>query len=634
MKLHLYSVLFFLLTINFAIAQQKKFTILHTSDEHSSLLPTPLVDYHPSNPNPAIGGYARLATKINEIKRQKADEPVLVFSSGDIMGGSPFAWLILNGYSAELEIMKHIGYHAMTIGNHEFDYGPDELAKYFQRAGYDKDGQFMSVISSNIVIPQGHLLGDIQIEPNKIYELSNGLKVGVLGLLGINALKLAPYAPPVTFSDPYESAQKQVVDLKNKGADIVVALTHSGIKEDRLLARKVSGIDIILGGHDHIKTEEPELVNGTLIFHPSYYTQKLGVYEFAYDDNNTLNVVNQQKQQPFLVDIDSSIEEDSTVNAMILSYKDALNQFIADYTDSLFYDIQQTVLKSVFSMKKEKSMQESTIGNFVADAMRIVTEEVTGEKVDFAFQANGVIRGSVVPGSMPWAQEKVSFFDLVTVSGLGSGPDNKPGYPLVSVYLTEKEIFNVLEATAMLTQIYGDIFFLNASGLQFTYDPGKSLWMKIPFLNLPLPANKAIIKAQKYEGEGLQQGNSFKDLNNNSEQLYHVVTDYYIASFLPMVGNLLPNLSITLKNKNGEAVDIDETIIQYKGREFKVWEAVARYSAKFYSAGKLPEYYASTNARIVEERGVPLYVFSYVALITLLILILFLVVKLFIKISR
>jgi 5'-nucleotidase / UDP-sugar diphosphatase len=618
-----YCSLIFLIFFSFAHAGDIKFTIVHTSDEHSSLLPAPLTDYHPEKDNPALGGYARLATKINQIRKEKGDEPVLVISSGDVMGGTPFAWLILNGYSAELEIMKHIGYDAMTIGNHEFDYGPETLAEYFLRAGYGEQGNKMSVISSNIVIPEHHSLGKVHIESNKIYQLSNGLKVGVFGLMGENALKLAPYAPPVTFSNPYESARLQVNQLKQQGADIIIAITHSGIREDRLLARRVAGIDIILGGHDHIKTEAPEVVNGVMIFHPSYYTQKAGVYEFAINSNQKPELLNLKNNKSILVDVDAAIEEDSTVAAMILGYKDALNRFVAEYTDSLFYDVQQTALKSLFSMKKEKNLKESSIGNFVTDAMRLVTQELTGEKVDFAFQANGVIRGSVIPGSMPWGENQVSFFDLVTVSGLGSGPDKLPGYPMVSVYLTEKEVLNALEVTAMLSQVYGDIFFLNFSGLRYTYDPGRALWMKVPFINLPLPANKAVISAEKFVGEGLQREGYFQPLDKNNDRLYHVVSDYYIISFLPMVGKILPHLEIVLKNKNGDSVEPDETIIYYNNREFKVWEAVARYANSIHQNGLLPEYYKNASARIIENRGVPLYVYAYSALALLFLLLAF-----------
>jgi 5'-nucleotidase / UDP-sugar diphosphatase len=130
------SAIFFFILIVPVGAQVIQFTLLSTSDEHSTLVPLPLAEYHQHEPNPARGGYARLSTLVSEIRKEKESGSVLLFSSGDILGGTPFAWLTLEGLSPEIELMKKIGYNGMTIGNHEFDYGPEILAQYFLRAGY------------------------------------------------------------------------------------------------------------------------------------------------------------------------------------------------------------------------------------------------------------------------------------------------------------------------------------------------------------------------------------------------------------------------------------------------------------------------------------------------------------------
>ena len=99
---------------------------------------SPAVDFHPEMADPTIGGYARLATAVQQIREKKAEagEPVLLFSGGDYTGGSPFSWLIPEGIPAQLAIMHLIGYDAATIGNHEYDYGTAVLARYLQAAGY------------------------------------------------------------------------------------------------------------------------------------------------------------------------------------------------------------------------------------------------------------------------------------------------------------------------------------------------------------------------------------------------------------------------------------------------------------------------------------------------------------------
>lgn len=609
--------LVFLFAVSISFGQEKKFTILHTSDEHSTLTPIPLTDYNKEQNNPTLGGFARLATKVQQIKTAKGDEPVILLSSGDIMGGSPFAWLILNNKSYEIDIMQKIGYAATTIGNHEFDYGPDILTDYLARAGYQGGQPNMSVINSNLSIPDTSSLKKINILPYKIYTLSNGLKVGVFGLLGASAYSLAPAAGDVDIFDQFKIGKKTVETLRKEGADVVVLLSHSGIDEDRQMAKKIKGIDVILGGHDHIKTPEPEIVNNTIIVHPSYYLQYVGQLELAFDpQTKKVRLANGDTGTDYLQPLGFDIPEDSTIAALIQEATTELNTFLQTYTHDQFKDIAETVITSDFDVKKDADFKETTIGNFVADAMRLEASKITGERVDFAIQGNGVIRGDILTGTQAWSKGKFSLFDLLTLSGLGSGPDKSAGYPMVSCYLTEKEIFNVLEVTAMLSQVYGDIFFLQVSGLKYTYDPGKSMWLKIG--STPIPATMAVKSAYLYTGEGAQDdSDNYTELKRDGDRLFHVVTDYYLAAFLPMVGEVLPKLEIVFKDKDRNKKTLDQCIIyQQDGKEFKVWQAVAMYAQ---GLGKMPEAYAATQNRIIKEEGIPLKVWTITAIVILIL---------------
>ncbi len=611
-------------------AQTQRFTLLHTTDEHSNLLSLPLVDYHPEKPHPAVGGFARLSTLTKQIRREKADEPVLLLSSGDFIGGSPFAWLILEGFSPEIEIMKRIGYDATTIGNHEFDYGPDVLAEYLVRSGYPSSHSDLPIIASNLNIPAGHALEKMQMPDNQIFTLSNGLIVGIFGILGDAAYEVAPAAEPIDIFPPIEAARQQVELLGQAGAQVIIALSHSGIKQDRKLAESVDGIDVILGGHDHLQVSTPENINNTIILHSSYYLQKMGQLELAFDPSNgTLHLLNEENQTPYLVSLDSTIEEDPVIAGLIDEYSSQLNAFLASFTDSLFLDFSAAIMYSDFSLVKHSEMEETTVGNFVTDAMRLEAEKVTQKRVDIAFQANGVIRGNIVPGSMEWSKGEVSFLDLVTIAGLGSGPDGRPGYPMVSFYLTEKEIFNVLEIASLLSQLMGDTYFLQFSGLQYTYDPNKAIWLKIPFLNTPVPAYRSVQDAAVYTGHGIQSSEPYSTLNKDSEKLYHLVSDYYLTSFLPMIGDILPKLKLVIKDEQGQPLELEKTIIHHQGHEFKVWEAVARYAMSLEKNDEnipvVPAVYQTTQDRIVAQKGFPLYIVSYTILVVILILIIFLI---------
>lgn len=610
----------FSLALSFPLqAQPLKFHILHTSDGHSAFIPLPLLENKAGEKNPSIGGVARVAGAIKSIKNKHTGESFLTLSSGDIMGGSPYSWLILKNQTAEIDLLNEIGYDAMTIGNHEFDYGPEILADYFKRAGYEKTEDKTSIIASNLDIPQNHPLLDIDIQENKIFELPNGLKLGVFGILGKGAFKLATSAKPIEYIDMFDIAKKQVKSLQSQGADVIILLSHSGDDEDMEIAKKVKGIDIILGGHYHIITDKPIVVNNTYIFHPSYFYRNLGHYVFEYDKTaKKLNILEHNN-----ITMDYTISEDSLIASKVANYTEDLNKHLVEYTDSVFYNINQVNARTTFKMERVE-YDEFGLGNFITDAMRFMGEKLTGDKVDFAFQGNGVIRSDIYPGEMPWSKNDVSFFDLATVSGLGMGPDKMPGYPMVSVYLTEQEIIRATQVTSILHQIYGDIFYLQFSGLRYTYDAGKAFWLKVPFLNLPIPANKAVLSVEKYTGSGIQDTEEYVKLSPKGEQLYHVISDYYIASFLPMVGEVLPKLKIVLKDKNGNPIENIEKAVVYKadGKEFKIWEAVSMYAKDFYDKGEnIPTYYAEKQGRISQQKGIPLAVWTYIALIVVLIFI-------------
>lgn len=600
-------------------AQSLKFHILHTSDEHSAFVPLPLLENKVGEKNPSIGGVARVAGAIKSIKNKHNGESFLTLSSGDIMGGSPYSWLILKNQTAEIDLLNEMGYDAMTIGNHEFDYGPEILADYFKRAGYKETGEKTAVIASNLDIPQNHPLLDIDIQENKIFQLPNGLKVGVFGILGKGAFKLATSAKPIEYIDMFDIAKKQVKLLQSQGADIIILLSHSGDDEDIEIAKKVEGINIILGGHYHIITEKPINVNNTYILHPSYFYKNLGHYVFEYDKTaKKLNILEHNN-----ITMDYTISEDSLIASKVATYTDDLNKHLVAYTDSIFYNISQVNARTTFKMERVE-YEEFGLGNFITDAMRFMGEKLTGSKVDFSFQGNGVIRSDIYPGEMPWSKNEVSFFDLATVSGLGMGPDKMPGYPMVSVYLTEEEVIRATQVTSILHQIYGDIFYLQFSGLRYTYDAGKALWLKIPFLNLPIPANKAVLSVEKYTGNGIQNTDEYEKLSPKNDRMYHVISDYYIASFLPMVGEVLPKLKIVLKDKNGNPIENIEEAIVYKtnGKEFKIWEAVSMYAKEFYDKGEdIPAYYSKKQGRITQKKGIPLAVWTYIALVVVLVFI-------------
>jgi 5'-nucleotidase / UDP-sugar diphosphatase len=605
------------------------FCVLHTNDLHSALIPhSPAIDYHPEKENPTIGGFARLATAVDEIRRNKMaeGEPVLLFDAGDFLGGAAFAWLALQGHAAELTIMQKMGYDAVVIGNHEYDYGPDILAQYLLKAGYPEAHDKTLVLASNTGAPQEHPLAAQDLYRNiGLLELENGLKVGVFGLMGESAVLVIGETGDVEFLDQHEAARQAVDKLKERGADVIVGITHSGMHEDMELAREVPGIDVIVGGHCHTALYQPVLENDTIIAQAGSLGRYLGQLELAYNpDTAEVRVRNEENNRPFLIPIDNSFAFHPEIDAMVTEYTLILNAHVAEMTGGKFDNIMSTVARSDFVLSNHPPLSETPFGNFVTDAMRMVAREVTGERVDIAGQANGSIRKSIFPGTMEHSAGNLSFYEIVEATSMGYGRDGYAGCPIVSLYFTGEEVRRLLEIGILLQEFIGDSFFLQFSGLRYSYNPANALLLTVPFTNLPIPTARAVTMAELYTGDGIQpvDGDEFVPLNRGDENLYHLVTDAYLLLFLPLVADMLPQLEIVPKNADGEPVPLDrldELIVHHAdGRELKVWEAVVTYAAAQPSGvdgvPRLSDYYESTAGRIYQVWTFPLVGWLYLIL--------------------
>jgi 5'-nucleotidase / UDP-sugar diphosphatase len=589
-------------------------TILHTSDEHSALVPGPFVDYRADDPGATRGGMARLATVLAAVRARKAaaGEPVLLTSAGDHLTGSPFSWLALAGEAPELALMIELGYDAITFGNHEFDYGSERLAGYLAAAGYPGAAGRTAIVATNTRPPAGHPLDARGVRRTHLITLPNGLRVGIIGLLGEGAARFAPAASPVTFVDAASAAAAAEAELRAAGAHIVVAITHAGLAEDRALARVVPGIDVILGGHDHRLLDEPEREGRTLIVHPGAHLRQLVQLELGYDAaTGSVRVRNRATGAPFVIVLDASVPESEWLRERVVAYRARLEQWIATLTGGRITDLGQRVATSDFTLAASYELTENALGNLVADAMRVVAGEASGRRVDFAFQASGQIRGSIVPGSRPWNRGDIAFFDLVNAVGLGTGPDSAPGYPVVGVWLTGDEVRRALEVSILLSRLMGSSYYLQVSGLRVRYDPRRAILARVPVRGTPIPTGRAVLAAERSAADASHP------LERGDTALYYVVTDRYVASFLPMVGRFVPRLAIVPKDATGAPLaDLDDAIVRRAGEELKVWQAVLEYVTAPADAGHAPHLsriYASPGGRLVQAQAPPLWLWALAA---------------------
>ncbi len=492
-----------------AAEEEKLFTILHTNDEHSAVIPhSPAIDYLPGEEDPTTGGFARLASAIEDIRSQKKDEgePVLLFNAGDFIGGGAFGWMAPKGATPdpELAIMQKIGYDAVTIGNHEYDYGPDILADYLMAAGYPEAHDETLVLASNTEAPPEHPLAKHDLyRDSGIMELENGLKVGTFGLIGDQAILVASRTGEVEFGDQHDAARRAIEELEEQGADVIVALTHSGIPEDRQLARSVDGIDVIVGGHCHTAIEPPIEENDTLIVQAGAYVEYLGCLELAYDTaTGDVRVRNEETGRPFLSPIDARFSPQENTASLVDDYLEELNSLVRELTDGEFEDIYETVARADFEIEDSSEPEETPVGNFVTDAMRLVTEEVTGERVDVALQTSGSVRRGITPGK-EHAPGEITFYEITEAIGIGYGEDGYPGYPVASFYLTGSDLYWLLEASAFLGEGVSNTSFLQASGIRYSYDPDNAVMFSVPYFNVPVPS-LSVMDPEIYTGEGLQ----------------------------------------------------------------------------------------------------------------------------------
>ena len=240
-RLHLIIFMALLSVVSVGAKTKKQLVVLHTNDVHSCIMPL-----NENLDNKDLAGRGGFVRRVNMIKEQRALHPdLLFFDSGDFSQGSGY-YTLFKG-DVEVGLMNQMGYDAVTIGNHEFDFGLENLARLFRMANFP-------IVCSNYDFtgtPCDGLVKDY-ITINR-----NGLKIGVFALgAPLKGLVANHNCEGVKFLDPAETAKKYVKLLrKQEKCDVVICLSHLGweISEypDQQFIREIDGCDLVLGGHTH-----------------------------------------------------------------------------------------------------------------------------------------------------------------------------------------------------------------------------------------------------------------------------------------------------------------------------------------------------------------------------------------------
>ena len=243
MKIKDIKVILFVLALllpTLSVSAQKHLTILHTNDTHSCVMP---LSVHLADTLQAgRGGFLRRIAMLKEERRK--DPGLLLFDSGDFCQGSPYYTLFKGDVESGLMNMMH--YDAGTIGNHEFDFGLENMARVFKRLNFP-------IVCANYRFHEYGL--DKIVKPYVILK-RNGLKIGVFGLSPrLDGLVDHKNYRSTEYLDPVKTAQETADLLKTKHCDLVVCISHLGWEEkgmgDQEVISHTRGIDLVLGGHSH-----------------------------------------------------------------------------------------------------------------------------------------------------------------------------------------------------------------------------------------------------------------------------------------------------------------------------------------------------------------------------------------------
>ena len=612
MKKRVFSLLLaFVLMLSLALPvmaaeETRQVTVLFTHDMHSHL--------QPANDEKGVsyGGYARLKTVI-DAQKELAPDAILV-DGGDFSMGSLFQTVFATDAS-ELRVMGALGYDVTTFGNHEYDYRAAGLASMLN-AAVESGEALPQIVEANYKPPVAGEEGydaDAQavwdafarygVKDYTVIE-RGGVNFAVFGINGVDSDACAPMSGMI-LQDPITTAQKIVDQIEEEVAEprVVVCLSHSGTwadpedSEDEQMAAAVDGIDLIISGHTHTTLNTPIQVEDTYIVSCGEYSKNLGVVNMELTADGA--VLTDYK----LIPVNDTVAEDEEILAKVEQYKGLVEKSYLSQFGDWTYDTVLAYNPHQFGSQSDLSIHgESPLGNLIADAYLYATQQAEGEDyvpVDFTVTANGVIRESLAQGDLTVA-------DVFNVESLGIGADGVPGYPLVSVWLTGRDLKNAFEVDASVVPLMpsAQLYF---SGMTFTFNPNRMIFNKVTDCAQVLPDG------------------TLAEIED--EKLYRVVTGLYCGQMLGMVNDQsFGILEITPRDADGNPItDLEAHILHNAdGSEVKEWYAIASY---LQSMGTVSDLYADTDGRkIIDNSMSPVALLKNANRITLTVLAVVLVV--------
>jgi 5'-nucleotidase/UDP-sugar diphosphatase len=344
-------------------------TILHWNDLHSQNVPFKVVARDSIKKRDSVyyvGGAANLLGYINQLKDNRRD--VVLLDAGDDFQGTPIS-TITKGRS-QIELLNIIKPDAMTLGNHEFDYGLKNLEDDLHLARFP-------ILNANIFDERN---GKNFQEPYLVKTFGD-VKVGIIGLImpDLPILTMRENIKGLRILNDVQVVRKYIAELKKQGVNLIVVLSHIGVDADKALADSVRSIDVIIGGHSHTALFQPIKRNHTIICQAGTRGRWLG------DLNLTVDLAGDSvyRYNGKLVEtVVGNVPADSAAAAKVAELEGSIAGELNEVIGTLKVDW------------RTKYNHESNIGDWAADVMREYAQ------TDIAFANSGGFRKNLYAGSI------------------------------------------------------------------------------------------------------------------------------------------------------------------------------------------------------------------------------------------
>uniref|UniRef100_A0A3Q0T022 5'-nucleotidase n=1 Tax=Amphilophus citrinellus TaxID=61819 RepID=A0A3Q0T022_AMPCI len=462
---------FYLILLNgWSSASTFELTVLHTNDNHARIEETGEDSGKCRSGSPCFAGVARRFTKVSEIR--KNEKNVVFLDAGDQFQGT--VWFSYYKGAEAAYFMNTLGYDVMALGNHEFDNGVEGLIKPFLL-----DTNF-SVVSANIKPDQTLATLHNYYSPYKVINIGSE-KVAVVGYTTAETPFLSTPGQHLKFEDEVESLQAQVNKLESLGYNKIIALGHSGFDVDQDIARRVRGVDVVVGGHTNtfLYTGTPpssEVPAGLYPFmvrsnhgrdvpvvQAYAFGKYLGYLKVTFDEaGNVIKAVG----NPILMD--SSIPQDPHILADIKKWKTNLTQYSSQY-------VGQTLVYLNGSFE-ECRFRECNLGNLICDAMVYHNIKNSSEQqwnhVSLCMLNSGAIRA---PIDERYKNGSITMEEILTVLPFGGTVD-----------LVQIKGSTIKKAFEHSVHRYGSKTgeFLQVSGIRVEYDLSRPVNQRVASLKL------------------------------------------------------------------------------------------------------------------------------------------------------